>query len=264
MQGIPIRLKSKVWCLLAESNELKESSSLSYEDLLNKGESEDAIWIKKDIPRVVEGISNDVLRSQIEASLHNVLNAYCWYDSEIGYACGIPYIAMNLVFHVAEEDAFWILVRLLSGNNKYNLRNLYSYKRPLLQETFWIFDQLLMHELPSLAKHLERELVQSPMYATWWLTVLFSNSFPLPIISQVWDLYLLKGYTIIYSVALSTLKLIQNDLKQMRFEGVLQLLLRDSLSEIVENNKFSEIIKCKVGSKQVSKLSQMHKANTTS
>lgn len=65
--------------------------------------------------------------------LRRVLRAYSLYDEEVGYCQGMGFIVAMFLTYVGEEEAFWMLVKIMKGEN-FEIRGLYLVGMPLAQE----------------------------------------------------------------------------------------------------------------------------------
>ena len=85
--------------------------------------------------------------------LFGVCKAYALFDEGVGYAQGINFIAMPLLFNMTEEEAFTLLVRLMS---KYDLRSMFTGDLAGLHLRLYQFERLLEDHDPALYCHLRR------------------------------------------------------------------------------------------------------------
>lgn len=80
---------------------------------------EDEFCIAKDLARTIHGFApfkED--KASGKNRLYNVLKAYSNFDKEVGYCQGINYLAAFFILYIEEdEDAFWCLEHLLSGDH---------------------------------------------------------------------------------------------------------------------------------------------------
>jgi hypothetical protein len=68
-----------------------------------------------------------------------------------------------------------------------------------------VFKFLMRERLPKLCNHLETFNFDLDILVTKWLIVLFVNHLPLDAELAVWDLFLIKGSTVLFRVALTLL-----------------------------------------------------------
>lgn len=74
--------------------------------------------------------------------------------------------------------------------------------------------------LPLLYAHMRKEDISTDSYSTQWYTTLFVPSLPYEYTLKIWDLFLADGLPILFRVILSILKLLQDQLLRVDFEGI--------------------------------------------
>lgn len=128
--------------------------------------------------------------SGLQDGLFGVCRAYALFDEGVGYAQGMNFLAMPLLFNMPEEEAFCLLVRLM---NQYHLRDLFKQDMPGLHMHLYQFERLLEDFEPALYCHLHRRQVTPHLYATQWFLTLFAYRFPLQLVLRIYDLILSEG-----------------------------------------------------------------------
>ncbi|KAG9997569.1 RabGAP/TBC, partial [Aureobasidium melanogenum] len=134
--------------------------------------------------------SKYIASAGLQDGLFGICKAYALYDEPVGYAQGMNFIAMPLLFNMPEEEAFTLFVRLMS---KYNLRSLFTAEMTGLHMHLYLFERLLEDYEPALYCHLHRRGVPPNLYATQWFLTLFAYRFPLQLVLRVYDLVLSEG-----------------------------------------------------------------------
>ncbi|KAL9599803.1 MAG: hypothetical protein Q9219_003589 [cf. Caloplaca sp. 3 TL-2023] len=138
----------------------------------------------------------------LQSGLFGVCKAYALFDEAVGYAQGMNFLAMPLLFNMPEEEAFCLLVRLM---NHYHLRDMFVQDMPGLHLHLYQFERLLEDFEPALYCHLHRRGVHPQLYATQWFLTLFAYRFPLQLVLRVYDLVLsesLEGAILKFGIAL--------------------------------------------------------------
>ncbi|KMU88869.1 GTPase-activating protein GYP5 [Coccidioides immitis H538.4] len=125
-----------------------------------------------------------------QEALFNVCKAYALYDGGVGYAQGMNFIVMPLLFNMDDGEAFTLLVKLM---NKYGLRNMFIHDMPGLHRHLYQFERLLEDLEPALTCHLRRRGVSPQLYATQWFLTLFAYRFPLQLVLRIYDLIFEQG-----------------------------------------------------------------------
>jgi hypothetical protein len=137
--------------------------------------------------------SKYVMAAGLQDGLFGICKAYALYDEAVGYAQGMNFIAMPLLFNMPEEEAFSLFVTLM---NKYGLRDLFVADMPGLHLHLYQFERLLEDFEPALYCHLRRREVKPQLYATQWFLTLFAYRFPLQLVLRIYDLILSDGLEI--------------------------------------------------------------------
>ncbi|KAI9681269.1 MAG: GTPase-activating protein [Caeruleum heppii] len=128
--------------------------------------------------------------AKLQEGLFGVCKAYALFDETVGYAQGMNFVIMPLLFNMPEEEAFCLLVRLM---NQYHLRDMFIPEMPGLHLHIYQFERLLEDLEPALYCHLHRRGVSPQLYATPWFLTLFAYRFPLQLVLRIYDLVLSEG-----------------------------------------------------------------------
>lgn len=134
--------------------------------------------------------SKYLMAAGLQDGLFGICKAYALYDDAVGYAQGMNFIAMPLLFNMPEEEAFSLFVTLM---HKYGLRDLFVQDMPGLHLHLHQFERLLEDFEPALYCHLRRRDVKPQLYATQWFLTLFAYRFPLQLVLRIYDLILSEG-----------------------------------------------------------------------
>ncbi|CAI6268877.1 unnamed protein product [Periconia digitata] len=134
--------------------------------------------------------SKYLMAAGLQDGLFGICKAYALYDEAVGYAQGMNFIAMPLLFNMPEEEAFSLFVTLM---NKYKLRDLFVQDMAGLHLHLYQFERLLEDLEPALYCHLRRKDVKPQLYATQWFLTLFAYRFPLQLVLRIYDLILSDG-----------------------------------------------------------------------
>ncbi|KAF1344359.1 RabGAP/TBC [Lizonia empirigonia] len=134
--------------------------------------------------------SKYLMAAGLQDGLFGICKAYALYDEAVGYAQGMNFIAMPLLFNMPEEEAFSLFVTLM---NKYGLRDLFVADMAGLHLHLHQFERLLEEFEPALYCHLHRREVKPQLYATQWFLTLFAYRFPLQLVVRIYDLILSDG-----------------------------------------------------------------------
>jgi len=220
-KGIPDCLRGSVWPRLAGSDHLARASPGRYQELLGMpAPMQDTI--QRDINRTFPThVFFRELDGMGQRALFNVLKAYSVYNPSVGYCQGMGFIAGLMLLHMKEDDAFWLLARIIQA---YDMEGLYKDKLPKLNEDLFVFEKLILKFVPEVYVHLEEHTMHVSMFATEWFVTMFTSSFPFRVVLRIWDIFLLEGPKIIFRIALTLLKECKAKLLQMEFEGLMKFL----------------------------------------
>lgn len=165
----------------------------------------------------------------LQDGLFGVCKAYALFDEGVGYAQGMNFLAMPLLFNMPEEEAFCLLVRLM---NQYHLRDLFIQDMPGLHMHLYQFSRLLEDLEPALYCHLYRRQVTPHLYATQWFLTLFAYRFPLQLVLRIYDLILSEGLEAILKFGIVLMQKNAAALLAINDMGNLTNFLRDKLFDV--------------------------------
>jgi hypothetical protein len=165
----------------------------------------------------------------LQDGLFGVCKAYALFDEGVGYAQGINFIAMPLLFNMGEEEAFTLLVRMMS---KYDLRSLFIADMPGLHLRLYQFERLLEDHEPAVYCHLRRRNVVPQLYATQWFLTLFAYRFPLQLVLRVYDLILSEGLVAILKFGIVLMQRNRATLLEMKDMAQLTTFLKEKIFDV--------------------------------
>ncbi|KAG9343305.1 hypothetical protein JZ751_014286 [Albula glossodonta] len=216
-KGIPHHFRAIVWQLLcnAQSMPIKDQ----YSELL-KMTSPCEKLIRRDIARTYPEHEffkeKDSLGQEV---LFNVMKAYSLVDREVGYCQGSAFIVGLLLMQMPEEEAFCVFVKLMQD---YRLRELFKPSMAELGLCMYQFECMIQEQLPELHLHFQAQSFHTSMYASSWFLTIFLTSFPLPVATRIFDIFMCEGLEIVFRVGLAILQMNQTELMQLDMEGMLQ------------------------------------------
>ncbi|KAH8428277.1 putative GTPase activating protein (Gyp5) [Aspergillus melleus] len=162
-----------------------------------------------------------------QEGLFGLCKAYALYDEAVGYAQGMNFIAMPLLFNLDEVEAFALLVKLM---NQYGLRELFVQDMPGLHRSLYLFERFLEDMEPALCCHLRRRGVNPQLYATQWFLTLFAYRFPLQLVLRIYDLIFEEGLeSTILKFALAIMRRNAEALLEMKDMTPLTVFLKERL-----------------------------------
>ncbi|KAG2459908.1 US6NL protein, partial [Polypterus senegalus] len=129
------------------------------------------------------------------------------FYEEVGYCQGMSQITALLLIYMNEEDAFWALVRLLSGQ-KHAMHGFFVPGFPKLLRFQEHHDKILKKLMPKLKEHLT----------------------PFTLTLRLWDIYILEGERILTAMSYTVLKLHKKHLMKLSMEDLVEFL-QETLSK---------------------------------
>ncbi|CAO3600215.1 unnamed protein product [Absidia cylindrospora] len=275
-QGVPESLRGSVWPVLSKAKTSNNSNNIngasmvdsvfdnqSYLDLLNM----DNIY-EKAIERDLDVLFADQdslfaanTMVQLRDPLFHLLKAYANYDDHVGYSKGFALIALPLLSHMPEEEAFCIFVELMNG--VYQWKSLYEPPLNGLSRTLFQLDRLIMEHLPKLYQHLQASGIHTSDYAKTWFTALFIPILPsLDCVYSVYDILLAEGTDVLFGCGLSLLKVNQDSLLAlMEPDDLMNYLLGAQMGNFYKNDSKKLILDAmdlKIQNKRLVKLVKEH------
>ncbi|KAG6010260.1 hypothetical protein E4U21_007309 [Claviceps maximensis] len=165
----------------------------------------------------------------LQGGLFGVCKAYALFDEGVGYAQGMNFLIMPLLFNMPEEEAFCLLVRLM---HQYKLRDLFVQDMPGLHMHLHQFERLLEDFEPALYCHLHRRGISSHLYATQWFLTLFAYRFPLQLVLRIYDLILSEGLSAILRFGIALMQKNATTLLAISDMQQLTTYLKDKLFDV--------------------------------
>ncbi|KAG5953788.1 hypothetical protein E4U53_002644 [Claviceps sorghi] len=200
-----------------------------------KKQKEDAVAVQK-LEKIIRrdlgartSFSKYAAAAGLQDGLFGVCKAYALFDEGVGYAQGMNFLIMPLLFNMPEEEAFCLLVRLM---HHYKLRDLFVQDMPGLHLHLYQFERLLEDLEPALYCHLHRRGISSHLYATQWFLTLFAYRFPLQLVLRIYDLILSEGLSAILRFGIVLMQKNAKTLLAMSDMQQLTTYLKDKLFDV--------------------------------
>lgn len=133
-----------------------------------------------------------------------ILEAYTFFRPDIGYVQGMTYLAAVLLLYLGPFAAFVGLCNLL---NAPTLLGLYRLDQSAVQCRANVFNQLLVVQLPEVARTIDDAGLTPEMFLIEWFMTIYSKVLPIDVASVVWDLFLLDGEVVLYCTACALLRM---------------------------------------------------------
>ncbi|XP_030635286.1 USP6 N-terminal-like protein [Chanos chanos] len=225
-KGIPLQLRGQVWSLLLDINKIKEEKKDFYEKLKMRARSlsPDIRQIDLDVNRTYRDHIMFMHRYDVkQQDLFHVLTAYSMYNTEVGYCQGMSHITALLLIYMNEEDAFWALVKLMSGQ-KHAMHGFFVPGFPKLLRFQEHHDRILKKMMPKLKQHLDKQEVLTSLYTMKWFFQCFLDRTPFTLTLRIWDIYILEGERVLTAMSYTVLKLHKKTLLKLSMEELVEFL----------------------------------------
>ncbi|XP_059361425.1 USP6 N-terminal-like protein isoform X2 [Carassius carassius] len=225
-KGIPLQFRGQVWCLLLDIPKIKEEKKDFYEKLKIRARvlSPDVRQIDLDVNRTYRDHIMFMHRYDVkQQDLFHVLTAYSVYNTEVGYCQGMSQITALLLIYMNEEDAFWALVKLLSGQ-KHAMHGFFVPGFPKLMRFQEHHDRILQKMMPKLKQHLDNQEVYTSLYTLKWFFQCFLDRTPFTLTLRIWDIYILEGERVLTAMSYTILKLHKKILLKLSMEELVKFL----------------------------------------
>ncbi|KFQ05367.1 USP6 N-terminal-like, partial [Leptosomus discolor] len=158
-----------------------------------------------------------------QQSLFHVLAAYSIYNTEVGYCQGMSQITALLLMYMNEEDAFWALVKLLSGP-KHAMHGMEFHVAYAKHDLIFVNVFKVLHFLQ------DSQDMSTSFYTTKWFFQCFLDRTPFTLSLRIWDIYILEGERILTAMSYTILKLHRKHLMKLQMEELVEFL-QESLAK---------------------------------
>ncbi|CAD7685936.1 unnamed protein product [Nyctereutes procyonoides] len=230
-KGVPPQVREQVWLRLLNVDQVKARNAGKYQEMKEAAlvSSQDIEQIDLDINRTFRSHTMFWDRYGVgQRALFHVLAAYSVYDTEVGYCQGMSEIAAILLMFLPEEDAFWALAQLMTGD-RHAMHGFFVPGFPKLLRFQAHHERVLQRALPDLKKHMDEEQMSTGIYTPRWFLQCFLCRTPFSLTLKLWDTYILDGEQVLTAMAYTILKVHRKRLLKLPLEGLRQFL-QDSLA----------------------------------
>jgi hypothetical protein len=173
-----------------------------------------------------------------QKALFNILKAYSLYDEAVGYCQGLSFVAALLLMKVPEEQAFYILARLMRGHD---LRSIYTEDMRGVQLRMFQMNKLVQQLFPAMYKHMEGLEVKVSLVLIPWFMTAFCYQLPLTVAFRVMDIMLLEGIPALFRIALSILLMCEADVMSQDEQGIMEYFRSDLRSKFSDPQQLMNI-----------------------
>ena len=273
--GLPKFIRKKLWPIIignragitenlveyyskyTENLDFKELNNLYLDYLKNKKDMEEIKFsdeilmnqILNDVLKIINIKYNiEIINMQIkseEAALYlfKIIRIFTYYRQDIIYTKEIAYI--SIIFLLNSENYFQALVNMInfiidSPGIKFIQKN-----EDFIKIRISFFQDLLSRHFPRLNKHLNKLEITPELYFNKWISSFFIKTFPYDVLLKLWDNYIVKGEVFLFEIALTILKIQENNLLGLTYGNILSNLNKIYFETKKEEEKFFKMLyKC--------------------
>jgi hypothetical protein len=206
--GVPPELRGHVWWACSGAAEKLQAAAPEeqYSALLPRIEALTGTSIgndiEKDLMRTFPERINAGNTSTVDA-LRRCLRCYALRNPEVGYCQSMNYICALLLFHMTEEQAFWVFACVIEDilPNNYYTPSLIGGR--VDQQ---VFQSCIAWKLPKLFSVFKStNTLLEPIICPWFLC-LYINVLPLSVVCRVWDCMFWEGSVVLFRIGLTLMK----------------------------------------------------------
>ena len=194
--------------------------------------------IQKDISRT---FPNDKTFDKTKKNkLFRILTCYSNFNSNIGYAQGLNFLAASSLYIFEKEEEVFLFIDALI--NKLELYNNLGIENKNLLYKMKYFSLLLNKYVPEIVNYLKSKLLNHEFFSAGWIITLFSNTMDKKKLFICWGFMIIFGWKFFFAFIIQVLIFYKNNIITLD-----ERLLSDEMKTILNNqnfiNDFNMIIK---------------------
>lgn len=248
--GVPPAYRGRVWKIIVTywvKDKQAELGNGYYQSMLKKagtkkqdGSYDAAIkQIDLDLARTLptNKLFDEPDSANIE-KLRNVLYAFRYHNSHVGYCQGLNRLAAIALLYLDEQDAFWFLVACVE-----HLQPEGYYTSSLIGAVAdqKVLRDLVAEKLPKLAAHLRSLEVDLSLFALCWFLTCFVDVLPHSIYLTIFDAFLYEGNKVLFRFALAVLKICEPHVLQCKTIGTVHQCLSKAQEHIPDFKSLAQV-----------------------
>ena len=226
-----------------------DKNKIKYKEILEKVKSDNIdnkIKLLKDV--IVLDVNRtffSVNQKEKRETLKNILYCLAYLYPKVGYCQGMNFICQFLLEVTNDEEKAFDIFSAILNKTKYS--NLIEDEFILMKKYFYVFERLIILDLPELATLLKKNNVYPSYYISPWFITLFTHSFvenQTKILLRIFDLFILDGWISIIKIGIMLLKHYEKVLMEMNFEELLNFLINDLKEkyDFFNNNNYEKFM----------------------
>ena len=156
------------------------------------------------------------------SSLFLIIRIFTLYRQDIIYSKEIACI--SAIFLLNSENYYQALVNMVNFVLNSPGIKFIQKDEQFISIRVSFFKSLLDKYYPRLNKHLNKLDITPELYFNKWISSFFIKVFPYELVLKLWDNYIIKGEVFLFEIALSILKLEENDCFELSSRKIIQNL----------------------------------------
>lgn len=248
--GVPPAYRGRVWKIIVThwvKDKQAELGNGYYQSMLRKagtkkqdGSYDAAIkQIDLDLARTLptNKLFDEPDSANIE-KLRNVLYAFRYHNSHVGYCQGLNRLAAIALLNLDEQDSFWFLVACVE-----HLQPEGYYTSSLIGAVAdqKVLRDLVAEKLPKLAAHLRALEVDLSLFALSWFLTCFVDVLPHSIYLTIFDAFLYEGNKVLFRFALALFKICEPHVLQCKTIGTVHQCLSKAQEHIIDFKSLAQV-----------------------
>ena len=220
---------------------LSEKTKRKYSQFITKTlDKEKSIYIiDLDIERTFHYLGLFNKDSPLAENLREILRIFVVTRPDIGYVQGLSYIAGILLTQMDKFQAFTCFCNIILSPNIFTF---YKLDGIGIKKRLDLFNLILKSNLSSIYYLFNENGVSPEHYLLEWIMTLFTRTFHIELVLRILDVYMLEGITAIYKAALVVFILLEKELINLDFSGILNKL-KEIKEKSIDENLFLEQMK---------------------
>ncbi|KAI8979031.1 rab-GTPase-TBC domain-containing protein [Pilobolus umbonatus] len=263
-KGIPKVLRVKMWMHYSGAESKMEANPGEYQLYLRKA---DKLGLLNDYAEIIERDLHRTFPDNIHfnidddstalnyniTKLRNVLLAFSIHSPRIGYCQSFNFLVgfLLLMDEMTEEKAFWLLTTLV---HDYFPSKMFDVGMEGVGIDQTVLMMLIYENIPGVwAKLAEKKcfweceqsdtLPSITMVTSHWFLTLFINILPIETVFRIWDCLLVgEGFKIIYQVALTIIKMNEDNIRRVEDYVDLFQVLQVMPKKLIDCHQFMEMV----------------------
>ena len=244
-KGVPDAFRSRLWCILTDTEKFRANASFSYKEVLDKPPLGIYREIEMDVTRTFY-FSEYFAKDEVRNSLKNVLYANAQIDREVEYISGVSFIAATILMYLDDETALWAFHNTMTGERTMH-RDFVIKGNPRLGLATKMLRKLLLDKYPQIVTHLDSLNFDFLMFSYSWFIPAFTNfHWFIEMHLRVFDMYLFCSLQALLTFGLVIFSIHSDILTTGSYEEVAMVLVHPNESPIMKNwrcvlKKFDEL-----------------------